>query len=353
MGARSAAEFRTLAPGATAAIHEAERVFRTQADTTYSFDGPGLFTQPEPKRQHALMDLVHVRQRDRLLAALPDEDKVDIESATGVGAGAFLQPPQGPDHVTPRMSDLHLKVALRRRLRFLHPAHDPTPSRPGPATHCFHQYARTHERHAGHTCGQVHGPGGNLDPRGVHAGYCEVGGHALHGHNAIRDWLATLLAEWTGMPTHTEQRVPEWDRQRTDPRSGETVWERAVLDVRFFDSQGNLTYADVAVVSAGTLSPDTLRQRAERPGRAAADMVTEKRRRYPPAQHPSAGLVPFVVESLGRPAQETVLLLRAAAPQDKKVRAVVLHRAWRSLSYLVQLRLAELLLSAETSAAAP
>ena len=82
-------------------------------------------------------------------------------------------------------------------------------------------------------------------------------------------------------------------------------------------------------------------------------MVTEKRRRYPPAQHPSAGLVPFVVESLGRPAHETVLLLRAAAPQDKKVRAVALHRAWRSLSYLVQLRLAELLLSAETSAAAP
>ena len=180
-----------------------------------------------------------------------------------------------------------------------------------------------------------------------------MGGHALHGHDSIRDWLAALLAEWTGMPTHTEQRVPEWDRQRTDPRSGETVWERAVLDVRFFDSQGNLTYADVAVVSAGTLSPDTLRQRAERPGRAAADMVTEKRRRYPPAQHPSAGLVPFVVESLGRPAQETALLLRAAAPQDKKVRAVALHRAWRSLSYLVQLRLAELLLSAETSAAAP
>ena len=155
------------------------------------------------------------------------------------------------------------------------------------------------------------------------------------------------------MPTHTEQHVPEWDRQRTDPRSGETVWEWAVLDVRFFDPQGNLTYVDVAVVSAGTLSPDTLRQRAERPGRAAADMVTEKRRRYPPAQHPSAGLVPCVVESLGRPAQETVLLLRAAAPQDKKVRAVALHRAWRSLSYLVQLRLAELLLSAETSAAAP
>ena len=97
VGARSAAEFRTLAPGATAAIHEAERVFRTQADTTYSFDGPGLFAQPEPKRQHELMDLVHAHQRDRLLAALPDEDKVDIESVTGVGAGGSLQPPQGPE----------------------------------------------------------------------------------------------------------------------------------------------------------------------------------------------------------------------------------------------------------------
>ena len=107
---------------------------------------------------------------------------------------------------------------------------------------------------------------------------------------------------------------------------------RTILDVRFFDPRGNLTYADVAVVSAGTLSPDTLRQRVAAPGRAAADMVTEKRRRYPPAQHPSAGLVPFVVESLERPAEETVLLLRAAAPQDRKVRAVALQRAWRSLS---------------------
>ena len=89
------------------------------------------------------------------------------------------------------------------------------------------------------------------------------------------------------------------------------------------------------------------------PGRAAGDMVAVVRRRYPPAQHPAAGLVPFVVESLGRRAAETVLLLRAAAPQDRKVRAVALQRAWRSLSYLVQLRLAELLLSAETPAAAP
>ena len=123
--------------------------------------------------------------------------------------------------------------------------------------------------------------------------------------------------------------------------------------MRFFDLRGKLTYADIAVVSAGTLSPATLRQRVATPGRAAADAVADKRRRYPPGQHPSAGLVPFVVESLGRPAEETVLLLRAAAPQDRKVRAVALHRAWRSLSYLVQLRLAELLLSAETSAAAP
>ena len=180
-----------------------------------------------------------------------------------------------------------------------------------------------------------------------------MGGHALHGHDAIRDWLATLLAQWTGMPTHTEQRVPEWDRQRTDPRSGETVWERAVLDVRFFDPQGNLTYADGAVVSAGTLSPDTLRQRVARPGRAAADMVTEKRRRYPPAQHPSAGLVPFVVESLGRPAEKTAHLLRAMEPPDPRVRSVALQRAWRSMSYLMQLRLAELLLSAGTTLAAP
>ena len=78
-----------------------------------------------------------------------------------------------------------------------------------------------------------------------------------------------------------------------------------------------------------------------------------KRRRYPPGQHPSAGLVPFVVESLGRAGEETAHLLRATAPSDPRARGVALQRAWRSLSYLVQLRLAELLLSAERSGAAP
>ena len=60
-----------------------------------------------------------------------------------------------------------------------------------------------------------------------------------------------------------------------------------------------------------------------------------------------------MVESLGRAGEEAAHLLRATAPSAPAVRAVALQRAWRSLSYLVQLRLAELLLSAETSAAAP
>ena len=86
-------------------------------------------------------------------------------------------------------------------------------------------------------------------------------------------------------------------------------------------------------------------------GAAAADMVRAKRAKYPPAKAPNNPLLPFVVEALGRLSPEAQGLLNALAPEDKALRSAVLRRAKQSLSVLVQTRLADLLLSAESGRA--
>ncbi len=58
-------------------------------------------------------------------------------------------------------------------------------------------------------------------------------------------------------------------------------------------------------------------------------------------------MVPFIIESLGRPSREAVAFLRAVAPADPAKRASVLAEAWQSISINTQTRLAELLISAE------
>ena len=65
------------------------------------------------------------------------------------------------------------------------------------------------------------------------------------------------------------------------------------------------------------------------------------------AANPHAGLVPFVIESLGRPGTCAMHLLRAMAPKDATSRSSELRRAWCELSTLIQIRQADLLINAE------
>jgi hypothetical protein len=168
------------------------------------------------------------------------------------------------------------------------------------------------------------------------------------GHNRIRDWLKGWLTELLGQTVPTEVHVPGWDRPTGElDDQGQPKIEQAVLDVAFFDSGGRRAYVDVAVTSAGTSSAASRSRRAAKDGVAAADMVRQKRARYPAAKLPNNPLIPFVVEALGRLSPEAEGFLRANAPDDKAARSLVLRRAKQSLSVLVQERLAELLLSAE------
>ena len=86
---------------------------------------------------------------------------------------------------------------------------------------------------------------------------------------------------------------------------------------------------------------------AAKPGQAALDGEKAKKRRYKAADNPRAALIPFVVESLGRPGELAMQLLRAMAPKDTASRSSELGRAYRELSTLIQIRRADLLLSSE------
>jgi hypothetical protein len=164
----------------------------------------------------------------------------------------------------------------------------------------------------------------------------------------VRDWLGKWITEQTGEQADLEQFVPAWNKRlkpTADCPDGKLVL--AKLDVSTV-AHGRRTHIDVAIPTAMTRSPGIERTaRADEDGRAAAQMVRDKRERYPPDANPGEGLVAFVVEALGRPSAEAVAFLRALAPTDPAQRAVVLRSAWQAISIIINTRLAELHISAE------
>ena len=213
------------------------------------------------------------------------------------------------------MPDDHFVVAVRCRVRadVIQPA----------AGGCQHAYVDTRRR-----CGQA------LDAKGRHARVCKVGGGVVARHDRIRDWLAKWVGGMIGREALTEQFVPQWDRYR------DGILERARLDVVYDNVQGRRVHVDVAIVEASTANLHDQRQRAAKDGVAASSHEDTKRRRYP-----GPSLVPFVMESMGRLGEGTDAMLRALVPSDHPERAKVLCAARQSLSVLLQMGNAELILS--------
>ena len=71
-------------------------------------------------------------------------------------------------------------------------------------------------------------------------------------------------------------------------------------------------------------------------------MEDSKRVRYP-----GAALVPFVLETLGRPGESAEALLRTLAPTDPEERPKAIGAAWQSISAIIQMANADDQLSAE------
>jgi len=319
-GFSSALEFRDSCPLATQSILGAVATLRA-AGVSYAFPWAACFGEPRAKQQKAISEDVYEAKAAALRSALSVDDRADVDSAGG-GGGLFLLPPLRALH---RMCDEYFAVSLRRRLCCQHPAHDPA-CVSGPTLHC------KHPRPSGGICGEV------LDARGHHAACCPFGGGVVAGHDGVVTWLARWLEDHSGHPTDTEQYVAAWtDEDGT----------LAKLDISFVDAEGRRAYVDVAFASASSSVPATVARHATEPGVAAADMVARKRRRYKPEKNPGVGLVPFVVESLGRVSPEAQALLRAMAPSDAQQRSAALRDARQTLAVLVQTRLAEQLLSAE------
>ena len=178
------------------------------------------------------------------------------------------------------------------------------------------------------------------------------GGAVLHGHNRCRDWLKQLLERWRpGVLIETEQRVIAWDRVHpvspdAPPGTRPTV-EEAELDIRFPQSTGRMLNVDIGFTDPYTRDVAEVRRRAREPGRAAAAYVYHKHARYRPEDNPTEDLVPFILESFGRPSNRAVNFLRQFAPTEPGARSRELRRAYCELSCLTQLRIAELLCSAE------
>ena len=317
LGFTSASDFQAATPVLCASVAQAV-VDIQKKGATCSFDWVTRFSEPKRGVQRSLTVEVVEARSEKLLAEVEAADAADILSAGDVSAGSFMLPPQDETH---HMADDHFTVAVRRRLRVPHPALNGGLRL---ATQCQH---RTRQ---GGICGQA------LDSRGHHAGTCKSGGGVVEEHAGVRDFLATYVADATGKPTRTEQVVPTWARVK---RNGET--EEAGLDVAFVDGRGRRAYIDVAVVTASTPDQERLRRRARDGGAAAAAHEDVKRIRYPGPE-----LVPFVVESLGRPGLAAQRLMRTLAPKDMAERGAVLGKAWQTLSVLMQTQLAERLITA-------
>ena len=110
------------------------------------------------------------------------------------------------------------------------------------------------------------------------------------------------------------------------------------------DGAGRRLYVDVTVTDAATTSPEYRRRRATRNGAAAARAEDTKRLRYP-----GPALVPFALETLGRPGESATSFLRSLAPTDPHARSKWLGSAWQTLSVVLQTGNAKLLVAAANS----
>ena len=322
-GSASAQALLAQAPVVAATMEAAGADLRASGVWRYHPEWARCFDVGRARRQKLYGATVQGSIRKKLLAQLGADDQVDVRSAGGQG-GAFLLPPSQPSHLMP---DDHFVVASRLRLRVPYAAHLGQAG-PGLAPQCCHRYVQSQTQ-----CNGV------LDGRGLHGLLCKGGGGVDGRHNAIRDWLAALIRQLTGQAAPVEQLVPKWDRVvRVD---GTDTLEHARLDVVFNNCHGQRVYLDVVVPTAGSTNPETVRSRAAKDGAAAARAADGKRVRYP-----GPDLVPFAVEALGRPGRDAAAFLRSLAPSEPEARSAVLGAAWQSLSVVLQMGNAELLLSA-------
>ena len=286
LGVSSWQTFRARCAPLAASLDEAEAKMIEQSDGMLQpVDWVGLLSHPQGKLQSFWSAKLKETRKEKLMQELDQDNRVDLRSAGGPGAGGFLEVPTPfEDEVLKPMPEKHFSTMLQDRMRL---------------QICPDNRTCQHRKQNGDLCGEP------LDRRGKHALKCECGPSRTGRHDALRDCTANFHPKVCGYVACKEQRVTAWDR--TNPRTG--LLEEARLDVATRDAAtGRKIFIDANVTCAHSGYEPRQRARAGKDGVAAADSVRGKRLRYPPQ---GGELGPLVFEAGGRPAEETVNFVRS------------------------------------------
>lgn len=234
-----------------------------------------------------------------------DDALAMLRSASGQGAGAFLETPLDDRYVT---TNTRFTIACMRRLGSPWPGFADKPR--GTVT-CANTTAN------GRICGQP------LDPIGKHQECCAPGGGIILRHDNLVKCIASFVARTLDPKPRMEQILPELARLV----AGQT--EAARMDVVVHDGAAR-HLVDATIVSPLAANDVFCRGCARRDGHAARRAECLKRSRYP-----AHDLIPFAMETggrLGMAARAFVTKCAEVAEDPAKERAYV----YRAISTTLQ-----------------
>ena len=227
------------------------------------------------------------------------EEVITRKESGGKGAAGWLMAPRMPKH---KLTDQALVTSVRLRLHLpvfencvpCRHVSKPRPGRPPQLCSC------------------------ECDIYGRHALLCNVGGHIVKRHNALRDDTAENVQGIVDGPVYVEQH----DHAYTDNRHP---------DINFQNHRGETAHVDVMVVTphVGSRGGDPRQARA---GALIAHEEAVKRRKYAQLR-----LMPAVCSHLGRPGKALMTLFRSLAKDaDEKLRSAAISSMWQSWSCILQ-----------------
>ena len=132
-----------------------------------------------------------------------------------------------------------------------------------------------------------------VDPKQHHCCGCRYGGGVDRRHAAVARCLADVIQSHSVAKVFVEQEVPALTRVV----NGQT--EHARMDL-FFNLNGSVTYLDVSIVAPFSCNPSLVSAASTKPGLTAKRTEKNKFDRCP-----HINLVPFILETTGRPGRAT------------------------------------------------
>ena len=249
---------------------------------------------PAPFHQSKVVRRLSSKFRERKLAAMDALAAARWRSCSGAGSSGFPLTPLSP---TTPVENILFRIAVAKRMG----GGVQAGSQSNPAPQCCHMGRNG-------ACTHI------LDPEGVHADICPMGGYIVRAHNRLSCWLA----DWLKQSRAASEVHMELKLSAPEGRMDVVVGHGSDQD-----------WIDVAIVSPSSTCSRTLQSRAKKDGSGARAEEGIQRRRY------GSRVSPFVIESGGRPGASARAILMRYALDDPTISADV-GTAWRAISCLVQ-----------------